>query len=92
MKHKFQDPHLRKLAKRLVELDGPKARKYRTVADTASDFGIVFTGAALDYLNDEADKESARQGKPVKEADGAKVYHPKVLETVLTMVIAPACV
>lgn len=105
MKHKFQNPHLKALAKRLVALDTEQSarssadehcvapdythRKYRTIADRASDYGVVFSKEALASLNDTAMKESARLSKPVGEdADGANVYHPKVLGAVFAPLLA----
>jgi hypothetical protein len=91
MKHKFQNPHLKALAKRLVELDNTQAtmvrdacsnKKYRTIADRASDYGVVFSNEALTSLTDTANKESIRQGKPVGDYHGANIYHPKVLDAV----------
>lgn len=93
MKHKFQDPHLKQLVKRLVELDLAKStvaedeghfaiRKYETVAERASDYGVVFNLTSLAEVTDAANKESMRQNKPVGHLKGKLVHHPKVLDAV----------
>lgn len=88
MKHKFQDPHLKQLVKRLVELDCPKVRKFRTIKDVASDFGVSFCDQSLANLNDDAAKESVKLGKPVKQIDGVIAYHPRVLAAVFSPLMA----
>lgn len=96
MKHKFQDPHLKQLAKRLVELDIANSndddqlslRKYETIASRASDYGVVFSEEALASLTDTANKESMRRNKPVGSLNGKLVHHPKVLDAVFETLTA----
>ena len=96
MKHKFQNPHLKALAKRLVALDTANsnddhfaARKYETVASRASDFGVVFSDEALAGMTDAANKESIRRNKPVGYLNGKLVHHPKVLDAVFETLTMP---
>lgn len=104
MKHKFQNSRLKALAAQLVELDiaraermqepcdceecKPKVKKYRSIPHFGSDYGVSFSADTVIQLNDIASKESVRQGKEVREAEGANLYHANVLAKVIAPVLA----
>ena len=90
MKHKFQDPMLKQVARFLIELDTSKSPdsqyaipECETLTSRTSDYGVVLNEEFLASLTDIANKESVRRGKPVGILGGELAYHPEVLDAVL---------
>ena len=88
MQHKFQDPYLEQLAKRLVTLDtAAKPRpKFQTVKAYFKDHGIDLDRSAKDALVDRAQREATRRGMPEAGYGRKTVFHPVVLRHLLELV------